>query len=70
MGADASHVLNNACPDFEEPLPDTDKLGLGEDADQMRRFDRCSAAFARSRFTADVSCARMASGDIANPVSW
>src|SRR5215467_11452929 len=30
MDADAGHVLNNACPDFEEPLPDTYKLGLGE----------------------------------------
>lgn len=30
MDADAGNVLNDACPDFEEPLPDTYKLGLGE----------------------------------------
>ena len=47
-----------------------ERIFLWQGADQMRRFDRYSAAFARSRFTADVSCARMASGDIANPASW
>ena len=30
MDADAGHVLNDACSDFEKPFPDTYKLGLGE----------------------------------------